>query len=154
VLRRKLSRAVVRSNGVPTVAQRRWCGGGKGAAALEVLGRRRSRVRVRGGSERSFCRAAAMPRRAGPGEGARRGYRGPLRRGGRRRGGEKGAYTRAPAAREKRDEEEALGLREKVGRCGGEVEERSPREEMGQARPTREKGRRKGVLGLGGRESP
>jgi hypothetical protein len=30
VLRRKLSRAVARWNGVPTVAQRRWCGGGKG----------------------------------------------------------------------------------------------------------------------------
>jgi hypothetical protein len=47
---RKLSLAVVRWNGVPTVAQRRGCGGGKGdRRRWGSSGNARARVRVRGG---------------------------------------------------------------------------------------------------------
>jgi hypothetical protein len=132
VLMRKLSRAVAWWNGVSTVAQRRWCGGGKGAVALEVLGRRKSRVRVLGLRGGSFCRAAALPWRAGPGEGRSPGISGRCTPG-RKKEREKKVLTRGTC----------LAERERGGgRASGKAE---LREDTAQVRPTREGGEGRGA---------
>jgi hypothetical protein len=69
--------------------------------------------------------------RAGPGEGARQGYRGKLRTGEERGEGEESADSPGPAVRERGERERALGLRGRGsgparGPCGGEREERGP----------------------------
>jgi hypothetical protein len=82
---RKFSWAVARGNGVPTVAQRRWCGGGKGAAALEILGNAGARVRVQMVGA-ALCRVVAVPLTRGPEEGSSPGISGRCAQGRRRRG--------------------------------------------------------------------
>jgi hypothetical protein len=126
---RKLSLAVVRWNGVPTVAQRRGCGGGKGnRRRWGSSGNAGARVRVRGlpfVQWRSHTGVRAQSR------GGRRRSRRGGRYAGEERGEEEEALTRG-ARRSEGDGEElerasALGLREKatgrLGPCGGEEKE-------------------------------
>jgi hypothetical protein len=88
---RKLSLAVVRWNGVPTVAQRRGCGGGKGnRRRWGSSGNARARVRVRGGCP---LYSGGATRACGPGAGGVAGDLGPLRPG-KKKEREKKALTR------------------------------------------------------------